>query len=143
MMQPYGCDQAYDARRRTATNKLRVRNPVRRSVVLPAAPSVVWLALTDREELRAWFGADVEIEPRPGGDVRATWPDGARSVGSVEVAEEPTRLVFRWRRIDGVGFHASVSGATRIAFAMEQTAGGTSVTVTEAPIELASLVDAP
>jgi uncharacterized protein YndB with AHSA1/START domain len=100
----------------------------------------VWLALTVPAELRGWFGADVVLDPRPGGDVRATWPDGARSIGSVEIAEEPLRLAFRWRRIGGAGFAARVGAATRVEFVLEARAHGTTVSVTEEPVELASAV---
>jgi uncharacterized protein YndB with AHSA1/START domain len=117
--------------------------PVRRSILVPAPPGEVWAALTDRERLRAWFGADVEVDARPGGDVRATWPGGGRSVGSVEAADEPARLVFRWRRIDGVGFHAQVGGATRVTFDVEPAREGSTVSVTEEPVELASVAGVP
>jgi uncharacterized protein YndB with AHSA1/START domain len=111
-----------------------------RTIDLPAAPGDVWLALTVPAELRGWFGADVVLDPRPGGDVRATWPDGARSMGSVEIAEEPLRLAFRWRRIGGAGFAARVGAATRVEFVLEARAHGTTVSVTEEPVELASAV---
>jgi uncharacterized protein YndB with AHSA1/START domain len=111
-----------------------------RTIELPAAPRDVWLALTVPAELRGWFGADVVLDPRPGGDVRAAWPDGTRSIGSVEIAEEPRRLAFRWRRIAGVGFAPRVGAATRVEFVLEATADGTTVSVTEEPVELASAV---
>jgi uncharacterized protein YndB with AHSA1/START domain len=122
---------------------LHVTDPVRRSIHVPADPAEVWAALTDPERLRLWFGAEVELEPRPGGAVRATWPDGARSVGSVEIAAEPARLVFRWRRIDGVGFGARVAAATRVTFDVEPSDEGALVSVAEEPVELASVVGAP
>jgi uncharacterized protein YndB with AHSA1/START domain len=116
---------------------------VRRSIVVPSEPADVWAALTDRERLRMWFGAEVELDARTGGQVRATWPDGARSIGSVEVADEPVRLVFRWRRIDGIRFASRVGAATRVSFDIEPARGGTSVSVTEEPVELASVVGRP
>jgi uncharacterized protein YndB with AHSA1/START domain len=116
--------------------------PVVRSVDVPAPAEDVWRALTDAEELRGWFGAEVELDPRAGGDVRVRWRGGDRSVGSVEVADEPRRLVFRWRRIDGTGFGARVGGATRVEFVLSPTAGGTSLSVSEEPVELASVVRA-
>jgi uncharacterized protein YndB with AHSA1/START domain len=113
---------------------------VERRIVVPAAPGDVWLALTVPEQLRDWFGADVILDPRPGGDVHATWPDGGRSVGWVEAAQEPRRLAFRWRRIDGAGFTARVGSATRVEFVLAPSAGGTTVSVTEEPVELAGAV---
>jgi uncharacterized protein YndB with AHSA1/START domain len=119
---------------------LRVIEPIRRTIRLPAPPDEVWRALTDAGELRHWFGAEVELEPRPGGDVRARWADGGRSVGSVERADVARRLVFRWRRIDGTGFGARVGAATRVEFVLESTSDGTAVSVSEGPVELASVV---
>jgi len=116
---------------------------VRRSIVVPSHPADVWGALTDPERLRAWFGAGVELDARSGGEVRAVWPDGARSVGSVELADEAARLVFRWRRIDGVGFGSRVGAATRVSFELEPVEDGTTVSVTEEPVELASVVETP
>jgi uncharacterized protein YndB with AHSA1/START domain len=142
-MQPDGCNEGYDRAGDIATVRLRMTDAIRRSIDVPADAAAVWAALTDREQLRAWFGADVEIDPRPGGGVRAAWPDGGRSVGSVESAEEPKRLVLRWRRIDGVGFGARVGGATRVAFELEPSAGGTTLSVTEEPVEIASAVGIP
>jgi uncharacterized protein YndB with AHSA1/START domain len=113
------------------------------TIEVPVGPETVWQALTDPDELRRWFGADVRLEAVPGGAVRAVWPDGGRSIGSVEVADEPRRLVFRWRRVAGVGFGAEVGGASRVAFELEATAAGTTVRVTEEPVELASVVPAP
>jgi uncharacterized protein YndB with AHSA1/START domain len=118
-------------------------NVVTRTIEVPADPQAVWRALTDPDELCRWFGAAVRIEAVPGGAVRAVWPDGGRSIGSVEAADEPRRLVFRWRRIDGVGFAAQVGGASRVAFELEASAAGTTVSVTEEPVEVASVVSAP
>jgi uncharacterized protein YndB with AHSA1/START domain len=42
---------------------------VRRSVLLPAPVESVWAALTDAEQLSAWLGGDVEIDPVPGGQI--------------------------------------------------------------------------
>jgi uncharacterized protein YndB with AHSA1/START domain len=116
---------------------------VTRTIEVPVGPETVWQALTDPDELRRWFGADVRLEAVPGGAVRAVWPDGGRSIGSVEVADEPRRLVFRWRRVAGVGFGAEVGGASRVAFELEATAAGTTVRVAEEPVELARVVPAP
>lgn len=139
MMQPDGCGRGYCPDARCATDRLLVSTAVTRSVEVPADPDAVWLALTERDQLNGWFGADLALDSRPGGDVRATWPDGARSVGSVEAVERSRRLVFRWRRIDGAGFGARVGSATRVEFTLEPTKAGTRVRVTEEPVEIASL----
>ena len=69
---------------------------------LPDPPAVVWQALTDREQLRAWFPCDVIVD---GGTWRAgaaiTFPFPADVVdmtitGEVLEADEPKVLAFTW-----------------------------------------------
>src|SRR5207302_9196421 len=83
-------------RRRTtlcATWRLRL---MRREIVLPATREQVWAALTDSEQLSAWFEAEVDIDPRPRGDVTARDPDGTIRRGTVIAASAPYRLVVAW-----------------------------------------------
>ena len=51
--------------------------PIRREVTVDATPEAVWDALTDPDELAAWFGAEAEVDLRVGGAVRFRWHDGA------------------------------------------------------------------
>jgi uncharacterized protein YndB with AHSA1/START domain len=106
-------------------------------IVVPAEPAAVWGALTDPDELRQWFGAEVSIDPRPGGEVRAVWPGGRRAIGSVEVAEPGVRLAFRWRHVDRAGLGPRLGPASRVEIALEPVAEGTRVLVTEGPVDLA------
>ena len=108
-------------------------------VVVPAGATTVWGALTDADELREWFGAEIEIDARPGGAVRATWPGGGRAVGTVEDAERDVRLSFRWRHLGGVGFGSRLGPASRVEIVLEPVTGGTRVVVTESPVALASV----
>src|SRR5688572_22431511 len=57
-----------------ATRRLHMQ--VEREVVLPVPADVVWQAITDGEELSGWFGADVELDPRPGGAARFVGDEG-------------------------------------------------------------------
>ena len=45
---------------------------VEREVVLPASPAEVWPAVSQSEQISAWFGADAQLDLRPGG--RGAWP---------------------------------------------------------------------
>ena len=125
MVQPGGCTLADDV--------------IASEIVVPARAATVWGALTDADELRQWFGADIEIDARASGDVRATWPDGRRAVGSVEAAEPGARLTFRWRHVVGAGFGSRLGPASRVEIVLQPVAHGTRVVVTEAPVELASV----
>jgi uncharacterized protein YndB with AHSA1/START domain len=68
---------------------------VHRTTVLPVAPSRLWEALTDDALLSRWYGADVTLDPRPGGRGIFRGPDGTRTA-RVREAERELRLAFEW-----------------------------------------------
>jgi uncharacterized protein YndB with AHSA1/START domain len=82
---------------------------VERTVELPAAPRVVWEALTRGEELSAWFGARVDLDPRSGGRVAFLFPDGRERVATVEVFDPERQLLLRW-----LPFERSADGRTTV-----------------------------
>lgn len=110
-----------------------IRPAVRRVIELDAPPDVVWGTITRSEELAAWFGADAEVDPRPGGPVRFRWQDGSERRGVVEVAESPRRFAFRWREVGRGGHDMAIGEASRVEFLIEPIAERTRVTVTEHP----------
>lgn len=70
------------------------------SWALPATPEAVFAALTEPEQLKAWFADDVDIEPREGGAFRF-WGRhvyGAPKVGAQRLTRfEPGQaLAFTW-----------------------------------------------
>jgi uncharacterized protein YndB with AHSA1/START domain len=107
-------------------------------VILPAAPDVVWTTITTPEELSVWFGEVLELDARAGGSVLVRDPDGATRRGTVDAVEPGRRLVFRWRRLTGIGVGLEVGGASRVTLSLEPDPGGTRLTVTEEPVELAT-----
>jgi uncharacterized protein YndB with AHSA1/START domain len=104
-----------------------MRNPeVAREVLLPAPPDEVWEALTDPAHLAAWFGGDLEIEPRPGGRASYRGDDGEVRIGHVREVEPGRRLAFEWwTPSEGAG------GASRVEFELEEAEDGTRLTVVE------------
>jgi uncharacterized protein YndB with AHSA1/START domain len=103
---------------------------VSRDQVLPTAPRRVWSALT--AELSSWFGAEVDLDPRPGGRATFRWRDGWERGAVVEEADVPRRLVFRWlsfERSRSGGFR--LAGPGRVEFILEEMEEGTRLTVTE------------
>jgi uncharacterized protein YndB with AHSA1/START domain len=74
-----------------------------RSVTVDAPIERLWRAISTADGLEAWFGGEVELDPRPGRPVLVRWPDRSTSRGLVERVEPPHRFVFRWRRIEGAG----------------------------------------
>ena len=78
-----------------------VPDSIQREVLLPAPPERVWRALTQADQLAAWFGTHASIDLRPGGEVVFTWDGstGPRGVnrGVIEIVDPPRRFAFRWQ----------------------------------------------
>jgi uncharacterized protein YndB with AHSA1/START domain len=79
---------------------------VARDITLPVDPDEAWDALTDPELLEQWFGEEREAV--------------------VEEAEPGERLVFWWWQNGEPG--------SRVELTLAPVAGGTRVSVTEAPV---------
>jgi uncharacterized protein YndB with AHSA1/START domain len=105
---------------------------VERQIVLPVPPSRVWAALSDPEQLSAWFGAKASIELRPRGRARFRWPDGTERAAVVETVDEPRLLVFRWLPFERADRGAArLTGAGRVRISLQPRDGGTLLTVVE------------
>ncbi len=78
------------------------RPSIRLERLLVDPPSVVWSALTDREQLRSWFPCDVVVaggEWRVGAEIAFHFGvemDGTVLTGEVLVSDEPRSLSFSW-----------------------------------------------
>jgi len=107
-----------------------VPDSIEREIILPVPPARVWTALTQADQLGAWFGTRATIDLRPGGEVIFTW-DGSTgprgtSRGVIEAVEPTRRLAFRWQ--------VNLSGEapmTRVEFTLEPHAEGTRLHVIE------------
>ena len=106
-----------------------------RRVLLAASPTRVWEALTDPDQLSAWFGAEASIELRPGGRATFRFPDSSERVAVVETVEPPRLLIFRW-----LPFHRAGDGRTRlygggrVRLGVEPSGEGTRLSVVETGI---------
>jgi uncharacterized protein YndB with AHSA1/START domain len=96
---------------------------VSRSVLLEAAPTEVWEALTDAGALSEWLAPEVELDPHEGGELVCRYEDGSERRGEVELVKEAERLAFQWRR-EG-------SEPSRVELLLDAVADGTRVTVIE------------
>ena len=59
-----------------------VPDSIEREVILPVPPARVWAALTQADQLGAWFGTQASIDLRPGGEVVFTWDGSTGPRGS-------------------------------------------------------------
>jgi uncharacterized protein YndB with AHSA1/START domain len=108
---------------------LEVPDSIEREVILPVPPARVWAALTQADQLGAWFGTQASIDLRPGGEVVFTW-DGStgprgNSRGVIEAVEPTQRSAFRWQAAEGE------AAMTRVEFTLEPHAEGTRLFVVE------------
>jgi uncharacterized protein YndB with AHSA1/START domain len=113
-------------------NPMRQEGRFSRTVYLRAPIQRVWEALTEGRQLSAWFGAVVEVEPRPAGSLLFRWPDGRERRATIEELAGPRILSFRWapfeRTADG---RPRVVPASRVEFSLRGSSDGTTLTVTE------------
>ncbi len=78
------------------------RPAVRLERFLPDPPPVVWQALTDRDQLRAWFPCDVVVEGgrwEVGAAITFPFPPEVIEMtltGEVLAVDEPNALAFSW-----------------------------------------------
>jgi uncharacterized protein YndB with AHSA1/START domain len=104
---------------------------VTREVELPAPPEEVWDAITDAERLEEWFATEVELEVRTGGLGIFRWGNGETRTAVVEEVDPPRRFGFRWTDGD----------QSEVVFDLEETPGGTRVTVREATYEVSAALE--
>jgi uncharacterized protein YndB with AHSA1/START domain len=106
-----------------------VPDSIEREVILPAPPARVWTALTQADQLGAWFGTQASIDLRPGGEVVFGWDGSTGPCGThrgvIEAVEPTRRLAFRWQS------NASGVPMTRVEFTLEPHAEGTRLRVVE------------
>ncbi len=101
-----------------------------RQIVVPANADELWDALTEPEQVAAWFGARVEWDLRPGGRARFLDGDGTVRGGEVDAVEPGRHLRFRW----WPGDDGEREGASQVSYDLEPDGEGTRLTVTEQPL---------
>ena len=105
---------------------------IERTIVVPAEPADVWPAVTDPEEISAWFGAEAELDARPGGRGMFRWPDGRSRHVAVEEVEPVRRLAFRWLPFERTpGGEIVLAPSTRVEITLDEVLDGTRVRVVE------------
>jgi uncharacterized protein YndB with AHSA1/START domain len=101
-----------------------VRPAVRLERLLPDPPDVVWGALTERDQLRAWFPCDVLVDGGewvPGAEISFPFPPGEIDMtleGQVLEVDEPRLLAFTW-------------GEETLRFELSPEEGGTRLVLTD------------
>jgi uncharacterized protein YndB with AHSA1/START domain len=86
---------------------------------LPHPPEKVWRALTEREDLAAWFPADIEGERAAGAPLRFVHRNGEGPAleGEMITYDPPSVLEFRWGGDETLRFELQADGAgTELTF---------------------------
>ena len=127
-------DRQDEAREQAGPDGLGGARPdgVRREVDLPGDVDDVWVALTDPDHVRAWFGAAVSWDVEPGATVAIGEADdgAAPREGRVEEVDPGRLLRFRsWPVGGGAG-----SGASVVTYVLAPTPLGTHLVITERPL---------
>ena len=105
---------------------------IEREIIVPATPVEVWPAVAHSDGISAWFGAEVEIDPHPGGRGTFRWPDGRSRPVVVEEVEPGRRFAFRWMPFERTAAGDIVTlPSTRVEITLDEVADGTRVRVVE------------
>ena len=99
---------------------------VRLSRYLPDPPAVVWRAITEREQLKAWFPCDVVVEGgrwAVGATIAFPFPADVIDMtltGTVLAVDEPRLLSYTWGEDEVLRFELSPEGTgTRLVLTDE------------------------
>jgi uncharacterized protein YndB with AHSA1/START domain len=100
---------------------------VDRTVVIQAAPAIVFGFLTDTPRWAAWWGAGSEIDARPGGRMKICYPGGVEVVGEVIEVTPPERIVFTYGYASG---KMIPPGGSRVTIELEPIGAATRLRLT-------------
>jgi uncharacterized protein YndB with AHSA1/START domain len=107
-----------------------IPNTITRVLDLAHPQEKVWDALTTLDGLTSWFGSHAEGKVAPGEDVRMRWEqyDNGEQTLAIKVVDPRSVFAYCW------GISAAPEGDPRrtyVEFALEPTAAGTRLTVSE------------
>ena len=115
-----------------------------RTIEIQASPERVWRALTNRDELSAWFQVRIEGEIKPGSEVWMTseHPDHAGLRWPVRIVEltPPRRVVWQWHPGEAKPTDdTSKEPRTTVTFTLEPAGKGTRLILSETGFDALSL----
>src|SRR5216683_3806455 len=79
---------------------LMIGRSLEKELFIKATPERVFQALTEKEDMERWFLVKVEVDLRPGGEIRFEWGPDAFEVGKIVVLEPPHRLSYSWEALE-------------------------------------------
>jgi uncharacterized protein YndB with AHSA1/START domain len=107
-----------------------MHDTIERSVTIPAGIDAVWDALTTQKGIRSWFGDEVEIDLRPGGEAMFGWSEYGESAHAIiQEVHRPTRFSYRWVAVNTD--RVDTGPSTLVEFSLSSAGATTIVTVVE------------
>jgi uncharacterized protein YndB with AHSA1/START domain len=106
-----------------------IPNTITRTLDLAHPQEKVWAAVATLDGITGWFGSHADGEMTPGHDVHMRWEQNdMKSVLAIKVVDPMSVFAYSW------GINGAPEGDPRqtyVEFALEPTASGTRLTVTE------------
>jgi uncharacterized protein YndB with AHSA1/START domain len=107
-----------------------VPEQIEREIVIDAPVARVWSALTEAEQIGAWFGdAGADVDLRPGGALVLRWKEYGAVPGAIEQVEPQHFLSWRW--LLGEGPELRPDNSTLVEFSLTPEGDGTRLRVVE------------
>ena len=97
-----------------------------RTVVIHAAPEIVFQFFTDSRRWARWWGAESRVDARPGGEIYIKHPGGIESAGEVILVHAPTKFVFTYGFVSGTPIPV---GSSRVTITLAPDHAGTRLTL--------------
>lgn len=113
-----------------------MRNTIRAEVFVASPIEKVWAALTESEQIGAWFGngQPTRIDLRPGG--RIIFDHGHGDLPAIiETVEQPSQIAYRWALVGSAGTEPTDTNSTLVSFRLTSQDGGTQVDFVESGFE--------
>jgi uncharacterized protein YndB with AHSA1/START domain len=86
---------------------------VEKTITIKAPPEAVWKALTDAEQLTAWFAAEAKVQPGAGGNIWMSWGPGFDGDVKIEIWDQGRHLrTADPKRPVAVDYHLEGKGGT-------------------------------
>ena len=100
-----------------------------REITIAAPPEMVFSYFTDPAKHVLWQGRDVQVDPRPGGELRIDFGPGYLAVGRYLEVKPPVRLVYTWGWAEE-GSSAVPPGSSTVEVTFESVGNATVVRLT-------------
>jgi len=114
---------------------------VRRTLDIAASVAKVWAAITEPEHISRWFGRAQFDGSAAGSTGTLTWEGYGSVPVRIEAVDAPRSISYRWANDDALGqlpSEVTETNSTVFTFTLEETAGGTRLTVVETGFEVTS-----